>query len=266
MAGEQREIDWQRLARTALDAPGNLGSTYSRFHDYSPTNIMLFLMQGLHEPVASASRWRSLGRHILRGARGKQVIVPILINEASPPDETLEEKRERVARLIGFKVVNKVFALSDTDGAEVKPQPTPGWSYEQALQQLGIREVPFDDTRGNLQGYSIGTEIAINPIAVRPTKTRFHEMMHVLAGDTLRHSYQDYHAPRSFQEARAELGAYIAMNELGLLDEETARVMRGYMQHWLDGENLPDRIIQQAFALTDRILRAGRLAPQQVEG
>ena len=244
----------------ALTTPGNLAGTYDRFHDYSFTNMILFRMQGLHEPVASFSRWNALGRHVVRGARAKEVIVPLLITERPPADETLEEKRERVARLVGFKVVRAVFGLSDTVGPEIEPQPTPGWDYQQALGKLGIREVPFDDTRGNLQGYSVGLEIAINPIAVKPTKTRFHEMAHVVLGHTLPHSYEDYATHRGVREFQAEAVAYIAMNELGQLDDETAGISRGYIQHWLQEEKPPEKAIQQAFSAADRILKSGRVA------
>jgi hypothetical protein len=50
------------------------------------------------------------------------------------------------------------------------------------------------------------------------------------------------------------------MNELGVADEETAAASRGYIQHWLRDEQPPDKAIQQVFAATDRVLRAGRLA------
>jgi hypothetical protein len=141
---EQTKVDWPRILVESLTAPGNLTGVYDRFWDYSFGNMMLFRMQGIHEPVASFSRWKALGRHIIRGARAKEVIVPILVNEKLPEpaeDESIEEKRERVARLIGFKVVRAVYALSDTDGPEIPPQPTPGWDHEVALGKLGIREV-----------------------------------------------------------------------------------------------------------------------------
>src|SRR5258708_34933892 len=99
---------------------------------------MWYGVRGLDEPVASFSRWKSLGRNVLRGSRAKEVIVPVIINEAPPEDETLEEKRERVAHLVGFKVVRAVFGLSDTDGPEIPPQPTPGWDYQTALGKLSI--------------------------------------------------------------------------------------------------------------------------------
>src|SRR5258708_17818530 len=154
MTGEQNTLPWQQLLDEALTAPGNLTGVYDRFHDYSLTNMLLFRAQGIHEPVASFSRWKSLGRHVVRGARAKEVIVPVLIREPAEPaeGETLEEKRERVARLMGFKVVRGVFALSDTDGKEPPVSPVPGWDLAPALDTLGIRKVAFANTNGTRQG------------------------------------------------------------------------------------------------------------------
>ena len=61
----ETKVDWPKLLDEALTAPGNMGNVYSRFHDYSITNMMLFMLQGIHEPVASYSRWKSLGRQVL---------------------------------------------------------------------------------------------------------------------------------------------------------------------------------------------------------
>ena len=264
--GERTRIDWQQLLEEALTAPGNLSGVYDRFHPYSLTNMLLFRMQGVHEPVASFQRWKAVGRHVVRGARAKEVIVPVVINGPAPdPEEgeSGEEKRARIARLVGFKVVRAVFALSDTDGPDIPPQPTPGWDVQQALKQLGIREVPFVEVNGNVQGYSMGTDVAINPVAVRPTKTRFHELGHVVLGHTLPHSFEDYATHRGIKEFQAEGTAYLCMNELGLLDEDTGVASRGYIQHWLGSEHPPDKAIQQVFTAADRILRAGRLAAGQ---
>ena len=258
-------LDWPKLMHEALTAPGHLGNTYSRFHDYSLANMLLFRQQGMREPMASASRWKSLGHHILSGVRGKEVIVPVLINEPAPTDETVEEKRERVAKLIRFKVVRRVFALSDTEGPELPPVPTPGWDLQTALGKLGIREVPFDQTNGNLQGWSQGLAFAINPIAVNPTKTRLHELAHIVLGHTIPNHYEEYATHRGIMEFQAEAVAYLAMNELGQLDDDMASRSRGYIQHWLSDEQPPDKAIQQVFRATDAILRAGRLAVTEGE-
>jgi hypothetical protein len=261
----ETKLDWPRLMDEALTAPGHLGDTYSRFHDYSLTNMMLFRMQGVFEPVAPFSRWKSLGRHVLRGTRAKDVLVPVLITEPVPADETVEEKRERVARLVGFKVMRAVFGLSDTDGPDIPPVPTPGWDLEQALGKLGIREEPFASASGNTQGYAHGVEFAINPIAVNPTKTRFHEIAHIVLGHTIPARYGEYATHRGIGEFQAEAVAYLAMNELGQLDNETAAHSRGYIQHWLRDERPPDKAIQQVFRATDAILKAGRLAVEAAE-
>jgi hypothetical protein len=113
-------------------------------------------MQGIHEPAASASRWKQLGRQVVSWHNREEVIVPRFVNVPAPEleteGETLEGKRERVAKLIGFKVVRAVVAPSDADGPEIPPQPTSGWDFATALDKLGIREVPFDNTNGKLQG------------------------------------------------------------------------------------------------------------------
>src|SRR5690348_11684131 len=88
---EQPKLDWPALMEEALTVQGSLGNVYSRFHDYSFANQLLFLSQGVHEPVASFSRWKSLGRQVMRGARAKEVIVPIIITDrraSTVPAET----------------------------------------------------------------------------------------------------------------------------------------------------------------------------------
>src|SRR5258708_1670995 len=131
MAGEQSKLPWDKLMEQALTAPGRLTGVYDRFHDYSITNHMLFLLQGMFEPAASESGWNQLGRTRGEGTRKKQVIVPLFAKEPAPapaPEgETVEEKRERVSRLIGFTAVNGVLGLSDTEGKDIPPRQIPGW-------------------------------------------------------------------------------------------------------------------------------------------
>jgi hypothetical protein len=201
---------------------------------------------------------------VVRGARAKEVVVPVIINEA-PAEETLAEKRARVVRLVGFKVVRAVFGLSDTEGPDIPPVPTPSWDLQTALDELGIREVPFDQPSGNLQGYSYGLEFAINPIAVNSTKTRFHEIAHIVLGHTLPARHGEYATHRGVTEYQAESVAYLAMHELGMMDDETANHSRGYIQHWLRDERPSDRAIQQVFRATDAILKAGRVAVEAAE-
>src|SRR5262249_25667255 len=162
MAGDRSKIPWPQLMETMLTAEGSLGSTYNRFHDYSPTNLALFFMQGLHEAIASGSRWKSLDRTPKPGARRYEVSVPRMI-QGYEPDPDDPDKRKRVERLVGFQAVRAVYTLSDTEGADLAPRPVPGWDEAKALEKLGIRRVPFEHVNGNLQGYSHGLEVAVNP-------------------------------------------------------------------------------------------------------
>jgi antirestriction protein ArdC len=113
---------------------------------------------------------------------------------------------------------------------------------------------------GNIQGCSHGLDFAINPIAVNRAKTVFHELGHIVLGHTLPSTIEEYRAHRGVAEFQAEAAAYLSMNELGQLDEDTAIASRGYIQHWLRNEQPPERAIQQVFRATDAILKAGRAA------
>jgi hypothetical protein len=267
MPAEQTRVDWQQLLETALTTEGSVGNVYNRFHEYSVANTFLFMMQGIREPVASESRWKALGRTRRDGTRRKEVIVPVFAKATEPPpvettdetEETPEAKKERVARLIGFTVVNGVLALSDTDGPEIPPIQVPQWDLETALAKLAIKRVPFEQIDGNIQGVSHGREYALNPVAVHPLKTTFHEMGHIILGHTVATSFGEYSQHRGKMEFGAEAVAYLAMNELQQMDEETASHSRGYLQHWLGTEQPTDREIRLVFAATDQILKAGRL-------
>jgi hypothetical protein len=269
MAGEQsnKEMDWRTALQTAVTTDGSLLGVYDRFHNYSYTNQVLFLEQGYHEPMGSWATWKKLGRHVLKDSRAGFVIVPLLVNEPEPelaPDnETLEEKRERVARLIGFKLVRGVFPLSATGGKELPHVDPPGWNLAQALDKLGIREVPFDQTNGNIQGVSRGLEFAINPIAVNRPKTIFHEIGHMVLGHTIGSYPPDLH--RGQMEGEAEAVALLSMKEVGLLDEDTASHIWGYLKHWMGDDGFPETSIRRIFRTVEAILRAGRVATATAE-
>lgn len=255
----ETKLNWPKLLDEALTAPGNLGDTYSRFWPYSLTNMMLFRMQGLHEPVASAKRWAALGRHIVDYSKRKDVIVPLIVHEKPKPDETLEEKRERIGRLVGFKVVRGVFGVSATDGHDLPPVPIPGFDFSTMLEKFGIREAPYTSLDGDLQGYSYGLEYAINPVAVNRNKTIFHEIAHIILGHTVMLSEGASVPHRGIREFEAEGTAYLVMNELELMDEDTASVSRGYIRHWLEDDTPDDKSIQRVFRAAEAILKAGRV-------
>ncbi len=262
MSLEARAIDWQRLIDEALTAPGSIGNTYNRFYEYSFLNQIFLRMQGVHEPVATYKRWQAIGRQVISGAKAKEIIRPVIIHKQQKPDEPerTDETVKTGGTVVAFKVERRIFTLSDTVGDELPPVELPEWDVGTALAALGIRLVPFDELSGNLQGYSRGHDIAINPIAVNPAKTRFHEIGHVVLDHTAPEALAEYQTHRGVMEFQAEATAYLTMNELEQLDEATATRSRGYVQTWLQGERPPDKAVREVFVATDKLLKAGRLA------
>jgi hypothetical protein len=250
---EQAKLDWNKLLEEALTAPGNLTGVYDRFYSYSFLNQIYLRMQGIHEPVATYKRRQAIGRHVLKGSKAREIIRPLLVDIEN-------EEGEKEQRLLGFKGVRCIFPLSDTEGDPLPTVELPGWDTHTALDKLGIRQVPFDALDANLQGYSIGTEIALSPIAVHPEKTLIHELAHVILGHTIPHSLDEYRTHRGEKEFQAEATAYLTLNELGRLDDDTAAHSRGYISHWMKDEHPSDTAIRQVFTATDRILKAGRMA------
>jgi hypothetical protein len=61
------QIDWRATLTEALNAPGSLGTTYTRFYNYSFLNQIRLMMQGAREPVATYNRWQELGRQVRKG-------------------------------------------------------------------------------------------------------------------------------------------------------------------------------------------------------
>jgi hypothetical protein len=86
-----------------------------------------------------------------------------------------------------FVLKNNWFALSQTEGADYQHEAvSPEWDASLALAALDIMQTAFDMPNGNCQGYAQGRNIAVNPVAALPHKTRFHELAHVVLGHTVR--------------------------------------------------------------------------------
>ena len=150
------------------------------------------------------------------------------------------------------------FVLSQTEGKDYVPAELPEWSESDALDALNIERIPFRHPDGNAQGYAVHRQIAVSPIAFTPARTLMHELAHVVLGHTeelQRMDDDDVSTPRDLREAEAECVALICCSSLGLGGEEFSR---GYVQHWLKGQAIPERSAQRIFRAADQILKAGR--------
>ncbi len=102
---------------------------------------------------------------------------------------------------------------------------------------------------GNAQGYATGTStVAVSPVAAMPWKTLFHEIAHVILG------HHGDGGLNSLQEVEAECVALICCEVLGLPGPEFSR---GYVQHWLRGDSIPEKSAQRVFQAAERVLKGG---------
>jgi len=274
VATERHTVDWAALLIDAVNKPGLVSSAYQLFWRYSVGNQILALMQCLVRkiepgPIHTYRGWQILNRQVRKGEKAITLVMPITLKRRrseSPPEGGIAEPDPSANACIAvgerrFTVFVERpfwFVLSQTDGDPMPPTPAPDWDQATALERLSIKSVPFQHTDGNCQGYAIGRQIAVSPIAFMPHRTFFHELAHVELGHTAESQGlvdRDEVTPRDEREVEAECVALICSASLGLPGEEFSR---GYIQHWLKSAAIPDRSVQRVFRAADTILRAGR--------
>ena len=253
----QKNVAWSDMLSDAVNKTGVISACYSVFHNYSMGNQLLAWSQLQARdmnlsPIATYKKWSDLGRQVKKGEKAIALVMPVTISKK----DNAGEKTGEVFNM--FTLKNNWFTLDQTEGADFTNEIViPTWDKIKALETLGITEVKFDSFNGNSQGYATGKNIAINPIAALPHKTRFHELAHVVLGHTEEHAMHDSElTPRDIREVEAESVAYILCSvlELSGLTES-----RGYIQGWLSGNTISDKSAQRIFSAADKILKAGKI-------
>lgn len=246
------------LLSKALSQPGSLMKAYSIFHNYSLGNQLLATFQcalrGIPTgPINTFPGWKALGRSVRKGEKAISLCMPITVRRRNASLDEDQDSDEAFA--IYFVYKSRWFVLSQTEGPDIDLPPLPNWDAALALHNLEVTEVAYTKPNGNCQGYARGREIAINPVAQLPLKTRFHEIGHVLLGHTLQIDFEDEeHLPRNLREVEAESVAYLCCEALGL---EGGEFCRGYIQNWAHGEPIPESSARRILRVADQILKAG---------
>jgi len=252
---------WSQLLEDAVRVPGRLHEAYAAFHNYSLGNQLLALFQCANRgiepgPIATYSGWQTKGRQVRKGEKALTLCQPRTWKKQGDADEDAEADGVHLA----FMYRAGWFVYTQTDGDPLEFPAAPGWNRTRALEQLGIREIPFTLTDGNVQGYANPDrgEIAINPVAALPLKTTFHELGHCLLhrGDCATDDGETF--PKNLREVEAEAVALILSEVLELVGAEFSR---GYIQSYLRTEEIPEMNARRIFAGADRILRAGQPYP-----
>ncbi len=261
-----KDIDWTALLRSAVTEPGKLSEAYRAFHNYSILNqisaIFQLQIRGIPVgPIATYKQWAEKGRQVRKGSKAIELCLPVSRKfKKKEVDPETGEEREVTINYKKFIFRAYWFAVSQTDGDQ-EPDfgEAPGWDAAKALQELGITQERFQELDGNIQGYAYKDIVAVNPVAVHPTKTLVHEIAHVLHG----HTKSDVHIVDGkdldvhIRELEAESVALLlcATLEIGCIEES-----RGYIQHWFDGSEIPAKSVQRIFSVANKILKAGQVA------
>lgn len=252
---------WRDLLAQAVNEPGLIHSCYSQFHNFSIGNQMLALMQCMQRgiapgPMTTYDGWLAKGRHVKRGETGIYLWRPVTVK---PKDAKDDDDRATIFVLRKFW-----FVYAQTEGDDLPPAPVPGWDRDRALAALGVELVEYESMNGNSQGYATRRQVALSPMAVAPFKTLVHEMAHVLLGHTGQATMTDAETlTYSIAEAEAESVALLICDALGLTDG--AAYSRGYIQHWLKGDQLTEANVRRIFRVADQILKAGSDAETETE-
>jgi len=228
------EIQFHQLLEEAVSKPGTLMRAYSLFWNYSLGNQILALIQANRRgialgPIASFNRWKELGRHVKRGEKAIELCMPVTCKRTVTEQGTDGTETETEITFKRFVFRRNWFMLSQTEGAEYQMPAISAWDRERALQTLNVKEIPFEMTNGNCQGYATGRQIAINPVAQMPAKTTFHELAHIELGHTSEAIHDSETLPRNLKEVEAESVALLCLESLGL---DGAEYSRGYIQNW----------------------------------
>jgi antirestriction protein ArdC len=250
------KANFSQLLQDAVNQPGIISKCYSTFYGYSLGNQLLAWSQCIARdiplgPIATYKKWSELGRQVSKGQKAISLVAPVTINKKDAAGEKTGEAFSL------FTLRSSWFVLGQTEGDEyVNEVAAPAWDKAAALAKLDISEVAFDYADGNCQGYASGRTIAINPVAVLPHKTRFHELAHVVLGHTTDEVLADSEkTPRDIREVEAESVAYILCS---VLDLPGLHESRGYIQDWLAGAEVSDKSAQRIFSAANKILDAGK--------
>lgn len=247
--------DWPGLLEAALTIEGSVGNSFNRLYRYSLGNLAFLMYQGVTpQPVATYKRWSELNRQVKRGSKAREIIRPITITLKDQLDDQGQPKK-----ITKFKPVKAIFPIEDTEGEPLPEIELPEWSRSRAIGTLALREVPFELFDAGVAGYSVNRDIAINPTALHPEATWFHEAAHIVAGHTTPDQLALYQSHRGTFELEAEGSAYLTMNELEVLTEDVATVSRGYLQGWLRGKKPSEQSIRKVFKTADTLIDAGRV-------
>lgn len=214
--------------------------TMSKFHSYSMNNIILIESQRpTATNVAGFSTWKKLGRNVIKGESGIQILAPVprkydVEVEKTDKDGNVTKEIEQ-KEYMSFRVAY-VFDIEQTEGKELtlditktldRENPNYEMLYD-TLKQITDCKVIEEDT-GKANGYFNKEDNVIavkkdNPLEQK-IKTIIHEIAHSKLHNTPEASFMD----SKHKEIEAEATAYVVCNYLGI---DSSDYSFGYVAGW----------------------------------
>lgn len=255
------------LSEIAADpeALGRYLAFRSRFHDYSPANTVLILMQRPTARFCMGYRaWQKHGRQVRRGERGLMVYAPILTRPTKDEIASGAGPDERKVR--GFRVAT-TFDYEQTDatgeGALVYESPLPRLGTETApdlVRSLRALAAVWGYSVEAASGYADGyCDFARRVIGVRAdlaaddeAAVLAHELAHAAAHDP-KQAGDTGQLSSAEREIQAEGAAFLALSMLGL---DTSRAALPYLKGYAaDGDAVAAQLAE--IERIARLLTAG---------
>ncbi len=211
-------------------------STYSRFHQYSPGNVLLIMSQKPDATmVAGYHAWQALGRQVQQGEHGLTILAPVT-KKALDPEHPKDPPK---ARLVGFRAA-AVFDVSQTQGRDLQlpnPQALTGSHLQDLLQHVIQSAVPVPVAFAKLaDAYGVWSpaeqriQIKTDAEPNQQFKTLLHEWSHSIGVSTPDQAVQRHVGT---EEVTAETTAYILSKSVGL---DTQQYSQGYVASWSQGD------------------------------
>ncbi len=252
--------NYEQMVQEALTEPGKIAAAYSAFWHYSLGNQWLAMAQlGRAEPINTFPGWKDLGRHVKKGEKAIELLMPVFKKAAR---ETTAPGDKETENALFFISRRNWFGRHQTEGQEFVPTVI-GVDIGKALTELGITEEPFECTNGNVQGYAKPAKniIAVSPIAYDRLKTAFHEIGHVKLHADMVSIHAPDDLPRDVREVEAETVSYLVCSAL----DHTVNLhySRGYIKNWMGEGTVEEVRFGKVFATADAILKACRIEPDR---
>jgi len=227
----------------------------SRFHTYSPNNVMLIMLQNPYATrVAGYRAWQALDHQVMAKEQALRIFAPMTYKR----EDALEG--ERASEVRGFKLV-PVFDISQTEGPELSEALSklsglaPAGVFATLTEfasTIGFRVELPETLESGANGdttHSLGRiRVVASNSEAQQVKTLAHEIGHALLHDPDVATTKEL--TRGLMELEAESMAYVICAALGM---DTSDYSFGYVAGWAGGA---PEAVQGIKASTSRIQRA----------